>query len=289
MSRWASAVAGCFFAVACGGSFASNDSTPPPDGGTGGSDGNATGGGSSGTSATGGSSSGAAGNDAGSTSPPIPVCMPGQSFATGSHYCYCAGAGTNGMYMYVCTPVGGTGGMGGGPSDASLMGRVPQNHRPSSKACPIDRPPGFVDPVCSMSGGIDQCKTDQDCTNGKNGRCYTNSGGARCLGNTCSYDGCFGDGDCQGNVPCECRASEAHGANICVGNSNCRVDADCGPGGFCSRSGVSNCSFGYFCHTPSDECVDDADCKNAAGFSPVCAYDRMLAHWRCLNPCLPVP
>src|SRR5258706_8817371 len=259
MSRWATAWAGCFFVVACGGSFASSDSTPAPDGGTGGSAGNATGSGSSGGTATGGSatggsssgggSSGAAGNDAGSTCPPMSGCASRSQCSDGCNTCFCS----NGMWACTARAC---------PGDASVIGRVPQNHRPSSKACPTDRPPGFVDPVCTMSGGLDQCKTDQDCTNGRNGRCYTNSGGARCLGNACSYDACFGDSDCQGNVPCECRAGEAHGANICVTGSNCRVDADCGQAGFCSRSGVSNCSFAYFCHAPSDECVDDADCKN---------------------------
>ena len=56
-------------------------------------------------------------------------------------------------------------------------------------------------------------------------------------------------------------APTAHDANVCV-HGNCRLDQDCGPGGYCSPSavtldpfcttGVPQGSVGYFCHTPED-------------------------------------
>jgi hypothetical protein len=77
-------------------------------------------------------------------------------------------------------------------------------------------------------------------------------------------------------------AKNALGFNICL-TGNCRVDADCGPGGFCSPTwdlacGQSNGVVGYYCHTPRDTCVDDIDCVDGtkAGY---CAWS--VDRWRC--------
>jgi hypothetical protein len=95
--------------------------------------------------------------------------------------------------------------------------------------------------------------------------------------------------------------------------SNCRVDADCGPGGYCSPSVIAYCfcprtelcdstsmctangnpvpcvcgdacGHGYFCHTGCDACTDDSDC--AAG--QTCNYDTLSHRWEC-SRCWPIP
>ena len=120
---------------------------------------------------------------------------------------------------------------------------VPPTHRPSGSACPQTRgtQASTAGCTCAADGGAcpcAACNTDSDCTKGPNGRCEA-SGPSTFKG--CSYDQCFGDSDCMGGAPCECRASSASVVpNTCLGESNCAVDSDCGPGGYCSPSVVSN-------------------------------------------------
>jgi hypothetical protein len=143
---------------------------------------------------------------------------------------------------------------------------------------------------------------DSDCTQGQNGRCFGSPAFA-CYAH-CSYDECFADSDCAAGTPCLCRGdATAAAANVCVPGGNCRVDADCGAGGYCSRSqpdacitcyfpgtcdpdagtGPAACPAGhacgsaYFCHTPMDTCTDDADCAAPAS----CSYDLGAGHWAC--------
>jgi hypothetical protein len=67
--------------------------------------------------------------------------------------------------------------------------------------------------------------------------------------------------------------------NFCLAG-NCRVDADCGAGGYCSPTFGSCGSFfgvvGYYCHTPKDKCVDDSDCPPGD-----CRYDPIGGSWAC--------
>ncbi len=124
---------------------------------------------------------------------------------------------------------------------------------------------------------------------------------------SCSYDTCDSDVDCPSKVPCSCRASDADSeANVCVTDSNCAVDADCGPEGYCSPSVVNDfcfcpatalcpdstvcyagntkvpcacgdsCGHGYYCHTPSDTCLDDSDCDRGTR-----NFDRLENRWLC--------
>jgi hypothetical protein len=70
--------------------------------------------------------------------------------------------------------------------------------------------------------------------------------------------------------------------NICKAG-NCRVDASCGAGGYCSPS-LGSCGnyggvVGYYCHTPKDKCVDDADCAAQGGGD--CRYDQASGAWAC--------
>jgi hypothetical protein len=199
------------------------------------------------------------------------------------------------------------------------MKRVPAKHRAVGTPCPMERAAGML-PECPP-GGIPgalagDCMQDADCTKGATGRCYPPAIGPQrgCQG-LCSYDDCVDDSGCGPSTPCECRDSATSGvANQCQTGSNCRVDADCGAGGFCSPSVVNAfcdcpdpmlcdssthcyadsvevpcacgdaCGHGFFCHTPQDACLDDADC----GSDETCNFDRLTRRWTCTT-CWPIP
>ena len=216
---------------------------------------------------------------------------------------------------------GGAAGRGGAPGsvdgspDAQACGtRVPANHRAMEGApCPSDRAPGGgIPPRCVFDGGpsdLGKCRQDSDCTAGINGRCFEH-GDCYMM---CSYDECFQDSDCPGNVPCSCRDSASSTANNwCLADSNCRVDDDCGPCGYCSPSQLSgcvrmctvpcetgshcyagttevpcscsrSCGEGYFCRTADDTCTNDRECTADS------ACTRQLAGgWACI-PCAQIP
>jgi hypothetical protein len=88
--------------------------------------------------------------------------------------------------------------------------------------------------------------------------------------------------------PCECRVATSSsapgysGTNVCKGG-NCRTDKDCGAGGYCSPSfGSCGAYLGvvaYYCHTPKDKCVDDADCAAQGGGD--CRYNPVMGAWMC--------
>jgi hypothetical protein len=135
------------------------------------------------------------------------------------------------------------------------------------------------------------CHSDAECTEGENGRC----GGNGHDGYRCTYDNCFADSDCSGAASGEARVCGCEGGfrsenNVCL-VGNCQLDADCGQGGYCSPS-LGNCgnyakTVGYFCHTPDDECIDDADCDALPGAgtfgAPYCAFMPTIGHWKCSN------
>jgi hypothetical protein len=89
-------------------------------------------------------------------------------------------------------------------------------------------------------------------------------------------------------VLCECRPSAtSFAANICLTGSACRVDSDCSPNGYCSPSRFMQwCGSSYRCHTPEDQCLDDADCPATAGG---CNFDATAGHWVCGMGCGPPP
>jgi hypothetical protein len=204
------------------------------------------------------------------------------------------------------------------PADASrdTSVRIPLLHRPAGSTCPSERAPGALDCRCPGSDGgcscvQGNCSQDSDCTAGVNGRCLLANAPFLYVG--CTYDTCFSDSDCSPQEPCACRASASSTIeNYCLVGSNCRVDTDCGPGGYCSPSQVSggcdclstalcgpdvhcwagdtpvpcvcgdSCGHGYFCHTPQDTCLDDSDCTNWG----TCNYDWLNTTWSC-SYCLP--
>ena len=170
----------------------------------------------------------------------------------------------------------------------SANNRVPLRHRASATTCPAGR--GSEESQIPDAGGnLGSCSSDSDCTQGTNGRCTWSNGGAHIL--SCTYDQCGADSDCTGTV-CVCRAdSSSTDVNFCGSSkSGCRVDADCGAGGYCSPSESSDtfcfsADSAYFCHTSSDECIDDADC----GADGSCNFDPTAKHWKCGSLCSPPP
>ncbi|HEY5242574.1 MAG TPA: hypothetical protein VIJ22_13940 [Polyangiaceae bacterium] len=163
--------------------------------------------------------------------------------------------------------------------------RVPKEHRANAVSCPTAR--GAGNGTTLDAGPSAACSEDSDCTMGDNGRCLLIDWG---FTPACSYDDCYGDSDCPGNVACACRASASDGAaNVCASGSGCRLDSDCGPCGYCSPSG--NPFFPpavYFCHTADDACTDDSDCPQMPdGCQKGCNYDPQAGHWSCVSECPP--
>lgn len=92
---------------------------------------------------------------------------------------------------------------------------------------------------------------------------------------------CSQDSDCPNNEACFCVTSQT---GICISGGNCRIDSDCGPGGFCSPSVFASGSAppwsfgdGFYCHTSQDSCLNDSDC----GDGNMCAYNLTGKEWEC--------
>lgn len=186
--------------------------------------------------------------------------------------------------------------------DASTVGdaRVPLYHRVTAATCPSTRgagTPGLMSScVTPRPSGDFCCSTDSDCDGGIDGRCIL---GERNAGGQCTFDECFTDSKCPSGAPCICRSSPTDNvANACSPAGNCLVDADCSSASYCSPSvspsdqecgGASPYSGTYYCHTPSDTCIDNSDCVNEEGPSGYCVYDPNAKHWGCSPPpgCVP--
>jgi hypothetical protein len=143
-------------------------------------------------------------------------------------------------------------------------------------SCPQQRG-AYCNSSCPPKGGSYSCMDDSNCTEGVNGRC-----GAFTFDNPspmCSYDECFNDSDCEGGVPCDCRPSgSSFEPNVCLTLSNCRIDSNCGPGGYCSPSN-EGIWYAYYCHTPGETCTNDGDCPMG---QPTCGFDTSSGHWSCV-------
>ena len=194
---------------------------------------------------------------------------------------------------------------------------VPTLHRPAASPCTEPRAAGdmtdctlgVVDdntgdggdggvlgcPWLGMSGAPEctiGCTDDTSCAGGANGRCGCAWGAApNPWGTACSYDDCASDDAC-GHTVCLCRETTLPGVTpdparrtICAGSGNCKVDSDCGGGGYCAPTAAFQCGpdrwdyYGFFCHTPNDECVNDSDC--APQGNAFCAYNPAVKHWAC--------
>jgi hypothetical protein len=167
-----------------------------------------------------------------------------------------------------------------GVQDAGTVGipaRPPSVHRGVSTSCAGIFSPAEPPTTVSLSGN---CKKHADCTSGANGKCVSGLGNA---GNyyTCSYDACSTDHDCELGKVCYCTANDSA---RCLSIGNCRTDSDCNTGsyGYCSPSMSWDCGGyrpidGYHCHTPSDSCMDDADCSG----TDYCNFDVYEGRWKC--------
>ena len=137
------------------------------------------------------------------------------------------------------------------------------DHRREPIACEASRPCTPIRPSV--------CRSHGECSEGDNGRCSYN-------GDACTYDECFGDEDCQQNALCDC-AGGPDANHRCL-PVECRTDQDCTSGMWCSPSPQLECPqpvVGYFCHTATDECVVDGDCRPAE----YCAFNPSSRAWAC--------
>lgn len=168
----------------------------------------------------------------------------------------------------------------------TTAGRVPMNHRPNADQCAAPAPAVNCMGGNGMLGGDFPCSNDSDCTAGINGRCLHGGGPTGC---SCSYDACTQDSDCSTGLTCACRGSPYNSiGNTCVAG-DCRVDADCGPAGYCSpvatSAGFCESVVGYYCHTPNDLCVNDSDCPSGNGpnfpSDGFCEYSTTSSRWEC--------
>jgi hypothetical protein len=168
---------------------------------------------------------------------------------------------------------------GGDTSDQGAA-RVPVNHRPSDAQCGTPAPPGNCS-VAVNNFGDAGCLNDNDCASGTNGRCINGSGGPAIC--SCTVDACIQDSDCPLGQTCACHGSPYAftQGNTCL-QGDCRVDADCGPQGYCSPSiSATSCGrlVGYYCHTGADLCTDDSDCESQSGRA--CVHSSSPARWEC--------
>ncbi|MDB4979746.1 MAG: hypothetical protein JWM82_498 [Myxococcales bacterium] len=172
----------------------------------------------------------------------------------------------------------------GPPTDGSgaeeTSSRPPAIHRATAPACP----PLAIDPDAPCfpvdAGPQGGCTKNSDCTVGLNPRCVVFRPRGFC---TCESDTCRSDTDCHpfGDRDAgACACNPAPLSSLCV-DQNCRVDADCGPHGYCSPmfDACSKAISGYYCHTPKDTCIDDADCPGTP-----CTFLPMESLWRCVRP-----
>jgi hypothetical protein len=225
-----------------------------------------TGGGGGGTAGdnTGGNTGGVAGNNTGG------IAGGNTGGIAGGNTGGIAGGNTGGIAGG--TTGGNPGGTGAcqGTLGAPTPGEVPTDHRAAATACSpttIYAPP---------DGGPPACATDADCAGGTQFQ--------HCLHGVCSVDNCLSDSDCT-NAVCACFSGGPTGTvfrNVCV-SGNCRTDADCGSDGYCSPSrGYCGAYQGYYCHGPSDTCINaKTDCGTC---SASCLYAPTVGAFVCGAP-----
>jgi hypothetical protein len=188
----------------------------------------------------------------------------------------------------------GAGGAAAGAAGAvSLAGaggatpREPTKHRATATDCDHARPSNDPGAPTDPDAPRVQCRAHTDCTAGENGRCVGNGHD----GWGCTYDSCFADSDCAAGTGesrvCACEGGSRSDNNVCL-RGNCRLDADCGEAGYCSPS-FGDCGnffgvVGYYCHTNTDECVNDADCTQGGTLPQAyCAFMPTVGRWKCSN------
>ncbi len=148
---------------------------------------------------------------------------------------------------------------------------VPESPRPWDFASPLGAP------VAASA-----CDATADCPVVPRVAClpYDDAGTAR----YCNADDCHVDSDCADAGVCICgspaSATTVATPNVCLAPGNCRVDSDCSPVHYCSPSSTGcGTTFSYYCHTPSDDCGNDTDCRQ----DQFCQYAPGAAKWTCTN------
>lgn len=149
-------------------------------------------------------------------------------------------------------------------------------HRAGPTACD----PRYARPACTEPDPhTNDCKTVDDCTQGKNPQCYQSLGQ---IGKFCACDySCSTDDDCKPGEVCVCGELFADGSHSMCVRADCTRDADC-PTGICGLSVYDNgCGPERVlaCRTAGDTCKTDADC----GPNDHCAFNSLEGRWDCLG------
>jgi hypothetical protein len=187
-----------------------------------------------------------------------------------------------------------------GDARSPPIATTPSLHRPTGTVCAEPRAAStgqllncYAPYWCPDGGQSGPC-VDSNCTGGTNGRCECFEPPTACGTRTiCTYDDCTSDADCGAGMACLCRettlpsglaaTTSAARRTVCV-TASCRVDSDCGSGGYCSPSPSPYCTewftVEFHCHTPTDECLNDADCGQPNSY---CTYDGTRGHWACMT------
>jgi len=279
-----------------GAGMASGASAGKASTGTGGSSGGAGGSSNAGRGQSGGSSG--TGGSAGSA---------GSAAVTGGSSGD-AGSGTGGVSGSSGSGAGGSSGTGGDSGAAGAGGDTWKcdlvcddgtcwQDLNGESQCASDMPD---EPAECFSSDMNCCTADSECTDGAGGRCIPNRdtvlscGGAIPSGNSCNYDACTADADCEADLPADSTVAAcvppgalANHTNACV-YGVCRTDADC------TKEAGGQCIYGFAathngcdlrlvlsCAYPSDPCqMRYGDCDGAM----VCAPEEDLQGQHCVNP-----
>ena len=155
--------------------------------------------------------------------------------------------------------------IGGGCSDRSLSKRSASD---MSVAGVKLNPPTSHRPVAVV------------CANADAGATHSGGSGGGAGGGNDNDNSCSSDSDCPNGTACGCDV----GYDACI-FSGCRVDSDCGAGGYCSPTfSIYSCDgdtglpqlLGFYCHTANDQCNNDSDCAS----DQYCSYDTKA--WNCI-------
>jgi len=146
----------------------------------------------------------------------------------------------------------------------------------SGRPVPPATDAGSCDPGRVRPAGLGRgmgCSSDADCTEGLNGRCYPCE-----TEDLCSYDDCFTDADCTGDMRCVCGVGNL-GANRCLSPLD-----DCG-----GRASTTSYAYWYgiypsglACLTTRDTCRSDSACTGGAVCTRGPVDDELLPFFQCV-------
>ncbi|HJL34753.1 MAG TPA: hypothetical protein RMG95_03535 [Polyangiaceae bacterium LLY-WYZ-15_(1-7)] len=166
-----------------------------------------------------------------------------------------------------------------GAVDAGALEADPRIFQPSCElvARPSSPPPAAGQP------GWSGCERDEDCMEGRAGRCLQDGP----IAGTCTYHECETDADCGEGSICGCAIGPLE-QNVCLVDrctgvcerEACAVSAGCD-----GELGLIYGANDVACRTPADECASDADCD-----SQVCTRNpssvETLPRFECVGVCV---